>query len=88
MLPLHGEYYDATGLQTGGVDSWLGLLLRLRDLLACPNEDGKPGWAGTSGHIGVFLVLPSTSEMSRKWGGSVDGTGAFNYTGLNLVETS
>ena len=88
MLPLYDGYKDMSRFSPSGLDTWLSVLLRLEQLLSCPNDDKNPGWAFTNHNIGVLLVLPSTSEMSRQWRGSIGGSGEFNYTGLNLIEIS
>lgn len=90
VLPFSGHYLDTTEFPTKG-PNWWSVILRSwnLDLINnCVGEKGQPGWVLSHWNIETLLVLPSTSEMARKWGRSSLGLGGLNLTGIGSVETS
>ena len=92
MLPLSiGGYLDTTNFPREGRNFWytdLGILDL--DLFICIERDGIPGWVTSFFNIGTFLIVPSSSEMARRWGpdNGVSVSGGSNHSSLGLVESS
>ena len=88
MLPFMGsqEYLVTSDRRTLSRNRWLEVLLTLRGLVECIDVDGLPGWTTSPNDNGILLLLPSTSEMARRWSSSNVIHSASNETSLGLVE--
>ena len=82
------EYLVTNNRRNLSRNRWLEVLLTLRELVECIDVDDLPGWTTSPNDNGVLLLLPSTSEMARRWSSSTGILGASNETSLGLVEVS
>ena len=90
MLPLPNGYADERSRPIIGQAPWSVMRLPwLVDLFPnCVDREGKPGWESTHGSFGTVLVLPSSSEMARRWGPPYGISSGLNHTGLELIQVS
>ena len=90
MLPFMGseEYLVTSNRRSLSRNRWLEVLLTLRGLVECIDVDGLPGWTTSPNDNGILLLLPSTSEMARRWSYGKGFLGASNETSLGLIKAS
>ena len=92
VLPLYGfgpqNYLVTSHMRTTSRTQWLEILLILRSVIQCVDAHGLPGWTMDMNEKGVVVVLPSTSQMARRWSFDNGDLHGSNGTSIGLVDTS